>query len=520
MSTGHSYLVGIDLGTSSCKAMALSPGSATLAEVESAYPTAMPEPGWAEQDPASWWTAVRSSVAQLADRVPPGSQALGIGVTGQMHGLVALDASHEVIRPSILWSDQRSLEEARQITARVGEATLVRITRNPSRPAFTASKIKWLQEHEPEAARRLRHVLLPKDWVVSRLTNRLVTEPSDASGTGLFDLMQGTWAPELLSALGIDGRLLPEVVGSTTVVGHLGAGPAAELQLPAGLPVIAGAGDQAAAAYDVGAVVPGVVACNLGTSAVLTESVAQPVEGTLCHVVPGHWLYLTSAHSGTLAVDWWARTAGLGNAAQLVGLAGQSPPGARGARFVPLLVGTRDPSTDAAPQRGTFLGLRADHGAPDLARAVVEGVALEIGRIAGSLPSPTSGSGSCWRVFGGGARARLLVQVLADVLQVELQLVPGASSARGAARLVGRSLGLALPPSVEVDGTSIVTPGEGPGHGALLSEYLGDIAATARYLADLALGLSQQDVGQPAAIAPSTGADVPPQRAPEPSPTQ
>lgn len=443
MPTGRQYLLGIDLGTSACKATALGLDGTALATAESRYPMSVPHPGWAEQAPEQWWQALRAAIRQLADRLSGGAQPVGIGLTGQMHTLVPLDAAWKVIRPSILWCDQRSERQAARVRDTVGAPALMRITCNPSRTAFTASKILWLQDNEPAAADRLRHVLLPKDWIVLQLTARNVTEPSDASGTGLFDLSRGSWSPEILTALDLAPDLLPQVLPSTAVAGGLLEEPAQQLNLPAGIPVICGASDQAAAAYDAGAVTAGVTACNLGTSVALTESVAAPVPGSLAHVVPGQWLYLASAHSGMVALDWWSRVTGHGHAGEVVRQAAASEAGAHGAVFIPLLIGSRELG-GGGPHSGSFLGLRADHTAADLARAVLEGVAFEVRRVADALP-PAPGGGRRWRVFGGGSRSPLLVQILADVLGADLEMVPGASSARGAARLLAAALNMALP---------------------------------------------------------------------------
>jgi len=471
MTSGVSYFLGIDLGTSGCKTVALGVDGMTLASAEGRYPMSAPRPGWAEQDPDLWWGAVQSSVKLLREQLPSNARPLGVGATGQMHSLVPLDARLQVIRPAILWCDQRSETEAAKIADKIGSEAIMRITKNPSRAAFTASKILWLRNNEPDSASRLTHVSLPKDWLIYRLTGRLVTEPSDASGTGLFDVARSTWSAEILAGLNLSPTLFPTLLSSDTIVGTVNQSAAAFLGLPSGLPVIAGAGDQAAAAFDAGATSEGVVACNLGTSVALTESVSHPVNGVLSHVVPGQWLYLTSAHSGTMALDWWSRIAGNGLVSDIVHKASSSVSGANGARFVPLLLGSRDKT--GRNSAGSFHHLRADHEPSDLARAVLEGIALEIRRIAENLPSADT-TNEKWRVFGGGSRGALFVQIVADVLQKPLQIIANASSARGAARLLGTALEIPIPDVATA--RARIIPHNGFDYDAVYEEYRGEVA--------------------------------------------
>lgn len=479
------YAVGIDLGTSGCKVVALDAGGRLLAAAEARYPMAVPRPGWAEQDPASWWRAAGRGVRKLQAGLPPGATPIGVGVTGQMHSLVATDARRRVIRPAILWCDQRSEPQARRITELVGAPALSEITLNPSRAAFTAAKLLWLREHEPDAYGRLRHAMLPKDWLVARLTGRIVTEPSDASGTGLFDVPASSWSEPILGRLDIDPAILAEPQRSASVVGYVLPEAGAAFGLPAGIPVIAGGGDQATAAYAAGATGPGVLACSLGTSATVLASQPAPVPGCLSHVIAAQWLYLTSTHAGTLCLDWWSRVvAGPRRArpAEVLRAAAASEPGARGVGFVPLLMGERDPAPRRPPQTGSFYGLRAEHTGADLARAVIEGIAFEVRRIARSVPTPgpapdtALGPPRRWRVLGGGTRAPLLVQTLADVLQEPLHLMPDASSAAGAARLALAGLGVGVPAAGE--GGSGFQPDRGVDYDAAFGAYCARISGS------------------------------------------
>ena len=467
------YALGLDLGTSGCKVAALDAGGHLLATAEARYPMMVPQPGWAEQHPASWWRAARRGVLLLADRLPADAVPLGVGVTGQMHSLVAVDSRRRVIRPAILWCDQRSEPQAQLIARLVGQTRLAEITGNPARSAFTAAKLLWLRDREPDAYARLRHAVLPKDWLVSRLTGRIVTEPSDASGTGLLDIRTASWSEQILAWLDIDPGMVAVIQPSFSVVGNVLPEAAAAWGLPPGIPVVAGGGDQAAAAYSAGATGPGVIVCNLGTSAVVLSSQPGPVPGCLSHVVPGQWLYLTSTHAGTLCLDWWSRmAAGSGRArpAEVLRAAAASEPGARGVRFTPLLMGERDPAPGEPPRTGSLHGLRAEHTSADLARAVIEGIALEIRRIARSVPC--SGEPQRWRVIGGGSNAALLVQTLADVLHQPLQVVSGASSAAGAARLAWRGLGVEVPQPA--DGREF-RPSQGIDYDAAFRAYCADV---------------------------------------------
>ena len=321
-----------------------------------------------------------------------------IGVTGQMHGLVALDSRRAILRPAILWSDQRSGRQAAEITGLVGEGVLRAATLNPSRAAFTASKLLWLRENEPDRYVRARHVLLPKDWLVHRLTGDLSAEPSDASGTGLFDVPRSAWSERILRRLDFESSWFAPVRPSSTVVGTVSPQAGRAMGIPAGVPVVAGGGDQATAALAAGAAGDGVLACNLGTSAVLLASLPGPGPGCLGHVLPGTWLKLASAHSGMASVDWWSTiTGGPQGAAgvrRLLSLAAATPPGARGATFLPFLMGTRDQEA-AHPVRAAFGGLHADHSRADLTRAVLEGMAFELRRLLATFTRAGSRAGNC-----------------------------------------------------------------------------------------------------------------------------
>jgi xylulokinase len=460
------YALGLDIGTSGCKAVALATDGHVLARAESPYRIQAPRPGWAEQHPDQWWRAAGLAVCSLAGQLPDIARAAVIGVTGQMHTLVPLDAHDSVIRPAILWSDQRSTQSAAWIARTAGEELVQSVTCNPSRAAYTASKLIWLRRHEPDAFARLRRAMLPKDWLVLRLTGVSVTDPSSASGTGLFDVVHGEFSEPLLARLELDPDLFPPVEPSAAIVGHLNASAAADLSLPGGIPVIAGGGDQAAAAHDAGVDEPGAIACSLGTSIAVMTSRPAPSPSSFAHVIPGQWLRLTSAHSGMVALDWWSRIihpSGRSSPTEALRAAARSEAGARGVRFIPLLMGTAD-EPGRRPQFGAFQGLREEHAAEDLARAVIEGIAFEVRRIADPVNAADH-----WRVLGGGTRGALLIQTLADVLGVHMTVLPSGSSASGAARLALSALG--HPPTWSPADAHDVTPGYAHDYGPAFAEF-------------------------------------------------
>src|SRR5438132_4440981 len=374
-------LVGIDVGTTGAKAVAISETGDVLAVAEEGYELSMPQPGWSEQDPEDWWRASETALARL------GGDLAGIGLSGQMHGLVCLDENDRVLRPAILWNDQRTAAECAEIEERVGLERLIALTGNRALTGFTAPKLIWLRKHEPDVYARIRHILLPKDYVRLRLHGERVIDAADASGTLLFDVAGRRWSEEVLDALELPGEWLPPVYES---------------------PEIAGAGDQAAAALGVGVTGPGPVSVVLGTSGVvfgtLTAFKADPLARVhvFCHAVPDTWhaMGVMLAAAGSLQ---WLRDAiapGIPFDA-LVAEAERWPPGAEGLLFAPYLAGERTPHADP-DARGAFVGLSLRHDRGALARATLEGVAyglrdsLELLRDLGVRPE-------VGRASGGGA---------------------------------------------------------------------------------------------------------------------
>ena len=446
------YLLGLDVGTSGAKALLCDERGGVLATALAEYPLSTPRPLWSEQNPADWWRGTREAIqAVLKTAGADGSQVTALGLTGQMHGAVFLDARDKVIRPALLWNDQRTAAECAEITEQVGAERLIAIAGNPALTGFQAPKILWLRNHEPDNYARLTRVLLPKDYVRLLLTGVAAADASDAAGTLLLDLRARDWSDEILQALDIPHAWLPRVVEGPDVTGGLLPGIAAHLGLPAGLPVIAGGGDNAAAAVGTGIVRTGLISSSIGTSGVLfahADAIALDPRGrlhTFCHAVPGqyHLMAVTLAAGGSF--QWFRNTLrqlGLPalNYDELTALAARVPIGAEGLVFLPYLSGERTPHLDPLA-RGAFVGLTTRHTVAHLARAVMEGVVfslrdgLEIMRALGLSPSEV-------RATGGGGRSPLWRQMQADIYGAEVAtLAAEEGPAYGTALLAGVGAG-------------------------------------------------------------------------------
>lgn len=445
-------LIGLDIGTSGAKAVVADREGRLLAAATAEYPLSQPRPLWSEQDPADWWRGAREALrAAVAQSGVPAGQIAGLGLTGQMHGATFLDAGDQVIRPAILWNDQRTAAACAEITELVGAERLIAITGNPALTGFQAPKIVWLRREEPANYARVASVLLPKDYIRLLLTGERATDASDAAGTLLLDLRSRDYSQEVLDAFGIPRAWLPRVYEGPEVTGRLRAAVAEELGLPAGLPVVAGGGDNAAAAVGTGVVRAGVVSSSIGTSGVLfahSDGPALDPGGRLhgfCHAVPGayHLMAVTLAAGG--AFQWLRDTLravapDLGFA-QLAALAAEAPPGAEGLLFAPYLSGERTPHLDPLA-RGAWVGLTGRHGLGHMARAVMEGVVfalrdgLEIMRGLG-VPADEI------RATGGGGRHALWLQLQADIYGAPVQtLAAEEGPAYGAALLAGVGAGV------------------------------------------------------------------------------
>lgn len=446
--------IGIDLGTSSCKAVAVDGRGQVLAQAEGFYPMATPRPGWAEQDPEQWWSVTTTVVQELVGRLPAGVTVGGIGLCGQMHGLTVLDEDHQVVRPAILWNDQRSERHCREIVASVGGLDgLLALTGNHMLPGYTAGKILWLREAEPAAFARMRRFLNPKDFLRLRMTGTYATEVSDASGTGLFDVRRRRWSTELLDALGLDPDLLPAVSESAVVSGRLSADVAAAWGLPASTPVVGGGGDSVLQTTATGMTEPGTLGITLGTAGIVaaaTDHCPDNEDGRLqvsCGNSPDLWHVMGVALSAGGALAWLRdalaplRSGGDLPFEDLVALARQSPAGARDLLFLPALVGERCPQV-APHARGAWLGLTPAHLAPDLVRSVLEGVLLNLRQIR-DLFADAGLAVDRVRANGGATREPIWTQLLADVLGTDITTVSAGEQggAVGAALLAGVGTG-------------------------------------------------------------------------------
>jgi len=442
-----SYFIGIDSSTTATKALLMDAGGTLVAIGRASYDFETPHPLWSEQSPELWWEAAVAAIqSALSEGRVDGNAIAGIGLTGQMHGLVLLDSAGEVLRPSILWNDQRTQAECDEIREKVGAEALIRITGNDALTGFTAPKILWVKNHEPEIYEQTAHVLLPKDYVRYRLTGEYAVDRAGGSGTILFDLAARDWSPRVVDALGISPDWLPPTYEGTSVTGTITDEVAALTGLRAGTPVVAGGGDQAANGVGVGAVSPGVVAMSVGTSGVVFAATDRPIiepQGRLhafCHAVPDMWHLMGVMLSAAGSYKWFhdafapeAAYEALNEGARAVA------PGADGLIFLPYLTGERTPYPDPLA-RGAFVGLTVRHQLGHLARAVMEGVTFGL-RDSVELMANEIDLGEV-RVSGGGASSDLWLQIIADVLNRPVRMVGTAeSAAHGAAMLAAVGAG-------------------------------------------------------------------------------
>ncbi len=453
------YLIGLDVGTSSAKTVLVDERGRVVFTTAPAYDFLTPKPLWAESNPEDWWRAAVAALKELFAKsgVSPGDIA-GVGLTGQMHGLVLLDAKGAVLRPCIMWNDQRTAAQCTALTKKVGSARVLRLTGNPLLPGFTAPKIAWVAQNEPQVFRRIAKILLPKDYLRYKLSGEFFTDVSDASGMSLLDVAKRSWSEPMLKACGVRREWLAEVTESPVASAKVSAEAARATGLRAGTPIIAGAGDQAAGAVGCGIVKPGVVSCTLGTSGVIfahADHYRPEPQGRLhafCHATPGKWHLMGVQLSSAGSFQWFRNTLGGEESARekadgpnaydsLTKLAATAPAGCEGLLFLPYLSGERTPHPDPNA-RGVFCGLSLRHGKAHLARAVLEGVtyglrdALELMRGLGIKPREIVAS-------GGGARSAFWRQMLADNFGTPIVTVSATEgSAYGAALLAGVGAGV------------------------------------------------------------------------------
>ncbi|HLS64660.1 MAG TPA: xylulokinase [Ruania sp.] len=444
-------LIGIDLGTSTCKAIAVSPVGEVVAVASADYPMINRRAGWAEQEPSEWWRATGEAITALTAQLPEhGREVVGIGLCGQMHGLTPLDADGEVIRPAILWNDQRAAQECDWITEQVGGLDrLLALTGNQMLPGFTAGKIIWLRRNEPESYAAMTRLLNPKDYLRFRMTGQYATDVSDASGTGLFDVQHRTWSSELLTAIDVDEGLLPAVVESTEQTGVLEDSLAAAWGLPAGTPVFGGGGDAVIQTTAMGLLEEGEAGFTVGTAGIVAGGLShypEKVTGRVqvsCGNEPGRWHLMGVSLSAGGAFQWLRDALTPLNDSQeltfqqLITLAKQVEPGANGVMFLPYLLGERSPNL--APEASAALvGLSQMHSVGHIARAVIEGVLMNLREILEICVD--SGLQTDRIIASGGATQEVLwLQLLADILGRDVVTVTGASEggAYGAALAAG-----------------------------------------------------------------------------------
>ena len=457
------HVLGIDSSTTATKAVLVDEAGAVVATGVAEYGYDVPRPLWSEQDPALWWDGTVQAIGSaLASSGIAAADVAAVGLTGQMHGAVLLDADDRVLRPAILWNDQRTAQACDEIRRAVGPERLIEITGNDALPGFTAPKLVWVRDHEPDVWARIAHVLLPKDYVRLRLTGAHALDKADGAGTLLFDLAARDWSPEVLDALRIDPAWMPPTHEGPEVTGVVTAAAAAATGLREGTPVVAGGGDQSANAVGVGAVSVGTVALSLGTSGVVFATTDRPTRDPLgqvhafCHAVPGKWHLMTVMLSAAGSLRWFRDTLAPGeDFGALAATAADIPAGSDGLLFLPYLTGERSPHPDPLA-RGAFVGLTVSHDRRHLTRSVLEGVAFGLRdgldqMIGAGMPAPSQ-----VRASGGGTASPVWRRILADVLQADLATVSTAEGAAYGAGLLA-AVGAGWFPTVEEATAALVT---------------------------------------------------------------
>ena len=436
--------LGIDIGTSTAKAILVSESGLVLGSASSNYDIEMPQPGAAEQDPRTWWRAVVSTVGELKDKAGDGHEVKAVGLTGQMHSAVFVGDGGQPLRPAILWADKRATYETDFISERLGEQGLWGIVGNPVPVGFTAASILWLRDNEPDIYRQTRTVIQPKDFIIMRLTGKTGTDVTDASATGLFDIQGGSWSGAVLDALGIPPGILPEVHVSGDVAGALLSDAASELSLSPSIPVIYGGGDQPVQAVGNGIIRPGAASLTIGTGGQILLPVTAPGDThaagrlaihTFRHCVPGLFYHMGATLSAGLSLKWFRNTLGGGAPFPVLDEEARGvPSGSEGLIFLPHLMGERTPHMNPHA-RGLFFGIDICHGRGHFARAVMEGVAFSL-REAAQAVAEVSTMPRELILAGGGGRSTVWPQIISDVLNVSVKFPKvDEGSAYGAALL-------------------------------------------------------------------------------------
>lgn len=439
------HFLGLDISTTSSKALLIDHNGKVLGTASTPHDLSSPKPLWSEQDPEQWWVAAAQSIRNVLSQTEiPTSSIEAIGLTGQMHGLVLLDEDGNVLRPAILWNDQRCQSQCDEIHRRIGRDRFIQISGNVALPGFTAPKILWVAENEPEVYARVHHILLPKDFIRYKLTGNFAMDKADGSGTVLFDLKARNWSDEVLEELGIPSEWMPVTFEGTEVTGYVSKTAAEMTGLKQGIPVAAGGGDQEAGAVGVGAVEPGVIGLTVGTSGVIFAATSEPLvepEGRLhafCHAAPGLWHFMGVMLSAAGSLQWY-RDALAPHLSfdELLREAADVPAGSEGLIFLPYLSGERTPYPDPLA-RGVLHGLTLRHTRGHMTRAILEGVAFGLKDIFNLIRGSGLEQIKQARLSGGGTKSALWCQIIADILESELMTFNTTEGgAFGAALLAG-----------------------------------------------------------------------------------
>ena len=430
-------VLGIDIGTGGSRAVLVDDDGGIIATATAEHrPFTSPRPAWAEQDPDDWWRACQLAIRSVVNDSGVGADAIAcVGLSGQMHGAVLLDSSDRPLRPSIIWCDQRTDAECRWLDETIGRSRILGFTSNPALPNFTLTRLLWVRAHEPDTWSRVRRVLLPKDYVRLRLSGEYATDVADASGTLMLDVARRAWSREMLGAADIDPGVLPAVFESPAICARVSPSAAALTGIPAGTPIVAGAGDQAAGAIGMGITRPGAVSVTIGTSGVVFAATDRPAtdpEGrlhTFCHAIPDRWHVMGVTQAAGLSLRWFRDQLAAGvSYDQLTSEAAATAPGADDLLWTPYLMGERTPHCDPNA-RAALVGLSASHGRGHIVRAILEGVAFSL-RDTFSIFAEMGVPVGSVRLGGGGARSALWRQIQADVFG---QAVDTAAADEGAA---------------------------------------------------------------------------------------
>lgn len=448
-------VLGIDVGTGGTRALVLENGGRIIASVtEEHEPFASQQIGWAEQDPEDWWRAAAMAIKKALDAAQvAGSDVACVGLSGQMHGAVMLDADGKVVRPALIWCDVRTEAQCHWLEQRIGRDEIIGATANPALANFTVTKLLWTREHEPDNWRRVRSVMLPKDYVRFRLTGERATDVADASGTLLLDVANRRWSDEMLRFCAIERAMLPSLHESPEACAQVSRAGAEETGLSVGTPVVAGAGDQAAGAVGLGIVTPGAVSATIGTSGVVFAVTDRPTLDpsgrlhTFCHAVPGRWHVMGVTQAAGLSLRWFRdQFTPQATYDQLTAEAAAVAPGADGLLWAPYLMGERTPYLDPSA-RASLIGLTSSHTRGHIVRAILEGVAFSL-KDTFTIFEEHGLPVSTIRLGGGGARSPLWRRIQADVYGREVEILEAEEGAAyGAALLAG--VGAGIWPSVD-----------------------------------------------------------------------